>query len=171
MPREQWRPVPGYKGKYSVSSIGNVRREKGYLRRKRTLMKLEHHSTGYHRVQLWHKDVGRHFLVHRLVLMAFRGSDPKRNITNHINGKYDDNRLENLEWCTHSENEFHKYRVLGWHTQQGEKHSNAILKNEQVIEMRRLRTTGLLYREIAVLFGIRKEHVGSIVRRELWPHI
>jgi len=49
--------------------------------------------------------------VHRLVLRAFTGTDG--SVVNHINGLKHDNRLENLEWSTTSENAKHSFRVLG----------------------------------------------------------
>ena len=49
--------------------------------------------------------------VHRLVLMAFNKTDNKKLHVNHINGVKNDNRLENLEWVTSSENIKHAIRM------------------------------------------------------------
>lgn len=64
-------------------------------------------------VSLYQDKRPRTLLVHRLVWVAFNG-EADGNEVNHINGVTDDNRLLNLELVTHSENERHKYIVLGY---------------------------------------------------------
>ena len=58
------------------------------------------------------------YKVHRLVCYAFNPlpdksslSDYKNLQVNHINGNTMDNRAENLEWCTNSENQKHAYET------------------------------------------------------------
>ena len=51
--------------------------------------------------------------VHRLVLMAHSGLDGFGLDANHKNGVRDDNRIENLEWCTRSFNLKHSYESNG----------------------------------------------------------
>lgn len=99
----EWRAVledPNYE----VSSDGRVRRVGG------TVLRPWRLKTGYLQVKL-SRNVRRS--VHRLVCISFHGEDRAGRVVNHINGLRDDNRADNLEWCTHGENMTHAYRVLG----------------------------------------------------------
>ena len=107
-----WKQIPGYGGKYSVSSAGGVKNTKSG----RSLRQWSDRS-GYMRVALFHEGHGKQFYVHRLVATAFIPRSSSKLEVNHINGDKADNSVSNLEWCTKSENQRHSYRVLGrrWH--------------------------------------------------------
>lgn len=65
-------------------------------------------SDGYLRLML----KGKGYYIHRLVAEAFIPNTDKKAQVNHKNGDKTDNRVENLEWCTRSENVRHAYDVL-----------------------------------------------------------
>ena len=70
-------------------------------------------TTGYPFVNLY-KDkriFKKH--THRLVAQAFISNPENKGDVNHKNGIRHDNRVENLEFCTRSENILHSYRILG----------------------------------------------------------
>lgn len=105
---EEWRPIKGYEGVYEVSNIGRVRsldrldnlgrRTKGIIKKLRTTK-----NDGYVRVELKlnGKQDGR--LVHRIVAETFIPNIQHKPTVNHINHIRDDNRIENLEWATPTE--------------------------------------------------------------------
>lgn len=118
MSDEVWANIPGLEGAYQVSSLGAVRSLS------RTIVKSNgavHHvagrtlkgslnSNGYPSVC-----VSRKFrTIHRMVAQAFLGPAPGgATDVNHINGDRSDNRVENLEWATRSQNMLHAVNVLG----------------------------------------------------------
>lgn len=96
--REQWRPVAGF-SKYEVSNKGRV---KSLYTGK--ILHLNATPTGYLYASM--VENGKHFSksVHRLVAQAFVPNTEEKPEVNHLNENRADNRPENLEWCTRSEN-------------------------------------------------------------------
>jgi hypothetical protein len=107
---EIWKEIDGYNGIYLISNTGIIK-SKGRKWRKigeYRIMK-QCHSSGYKGVMLSLNGKMTFKKVHRLLAIAFIPNPENKPHINHLNGVRDDNRIENLEWCTHSENMQHAY--------------------------------------------------------------
>ena len=100
-----WKKIPGHPD-YSVSNEGQIKSTKKSHRRKGEYLKSYDNGLGYQRVKLKTEEGGyKQHLVHRLVAQVFIGLCPKGKEVNHINHVKADNRVENLEYVTKSENQ------------------------------------------------------------------
>jgi len=177
---EEWRPVTvGEFGQaYEVSNLGRVRRTKGGRGGCKAghFMALTPDRKGYRYIHLHFNGKNLTVKAHKLVAEAFIGPRPVGHEINHKNGVKGDNRVENLEYVTPSQNSKHRHDVLGYPAspgafKKGERHKNAKLTDQQVIEIKRLLREGVRQAEIARRLGVRPPNVSKIANGQRWSHI
>ena len=166
MKGEQWKPISGWEGRYSISSRGRI----WSITRCRYLRPTLH-PHGYLRVNLY-SDKGKKAIgVHRLVALAFHGPQPSpAHEVNHKNCDKTDNHATNIEWATRSENQSHAYEN-GLRSAAGERNTNARLEDESALEIYRRRHQGESCSALAREYGISVQVVSGIARKTRWKHI
>lgn len=106
---EEWRDIKGYEGKYQVSNLGKVRSLKNKNILEARILK-QYKRYGYCLVHLSLKGIEKNKRVHRLVAEAFIPNPYKLPHVNHKDFDRENNKVENLEWCTQDYN--NKYSML-----------------------------------------------------------
>ncbi len=134
MKNEIWKDVVGYETIYEVSNMGNVRRKEGSKYYRGLLLKLSPAKDGYCLVKLCNGKTQVSYLAHRLVAIAFLENPESKREVNHKNGIKMDNRIDNLEWATPTENQMHaiKNGLKTFKTISGDKQYNSKLSQESV---------------------------------------
>lgn len=159
----EWRDIVGYEAVYMISDCGEVlslKREKAKLR----ILKFGYDRKGYRQVSLCMNSIRKQKQVHRLVAEAFLFKENNSLQVNHKDGIKTNNKIDNLEWVTGSENIKHAFR-LGLKSQRGEKNSFAKFSDIQIEE---IRTSGISCKDAMVRYGISHTmyyHVKNKTRR------
>ncbi|KKP97229.1 MAG: HNH endonuclease family protein [Candidatus Moranbacteria bacterium GW2011_GWD2_36_12] len=96
--------IKNFKKRYSID-------EDGYVIDLVTDKNIKHQYavSGYNRVRLWKDGKRKEYLVHRLVALTFLRKKKNRTIVNHKDCDKKNNNVNNLEFCTYSENAIHAY--------------------------------------------------------------
>ncbi len=177
----EFRQVPRYEGLYMVSNTGLVLSlgrstvdKNGHVKTKRAkILKVGLDRDLYCYVSLYdeNKRVSRKS-VHSLVCLAFIGDRPNDSQINHINFDRQDNRLENLEYVSPSENVKHS---VGSGTRShlvGEDAPYSLMTEEKVLEARFMyKHQNVTKAEVARHFKISKGCVDAIIENKTWKHI
>lgn len=115
---EIWKDVPGYEGRYAVSTFGMVKSYDGFRKINHGALQpfkgriLNATSNKlYHAVMFTENGKMKNVRVHQWVAKTFIPNPNNYKEINHIDGNKRNNRIENLEWCTRQENNQHMYRV------------------------------------------------------------
>lgn len=112
------KEIKGYEGRYSVMSTGQIISHERVVYyhsvnkkalRKGRVLKAALDKDGYPQVLLCDGFKTKPMKVHRIVAEAFIPNPYGKPVINHKNLIKSDNRVENLEWCTVSENTKHAY--------------------------------------------------------------
>ena len=178
---EVWKKIVGFEN-YEVSNLGRIKSlskkikcVNGFRISKEKMLK-NNTSGSYNRVQMG-KD-SKHLSIHRLVALTFIENPLNKPCVNHINGIKKDNRVENLEWVTYSENTKHAYNILNVpkekinkiNFKRGNEQHLSKLNNKQVKEIRFKYSKGL-----GVILGkeynVSQTTILNIINNKIWIHI
>lgn len=116
---EIWKDIPGYEGYYQVSNLGNFKSLDRVINYRKGLTRLypgkslllEPTKDNYRRIVLMREGIKTRYMAHRLVALTFIPNPDNLPYINHKNGCKSNNAVENLEWCTASENSRHAIRT------------------------------------------------------------
>lgn len=167
--KDRWILTALDSGVYSVTEDGEIQRN-FKTREPRVLRSHRHERTGYLSCTLSYLGKQYCVLVHRVVALSKIPNPMNLPTVNHRDGDKRNNTPENLEWNTFSENQIHAFKN-GLRSASGESNGQAKLKEADVIEIRRRRDCGELYRDIAEDYDVHKMTIGEICRREIWGNI
>lgn len=174
---EIWKDVNEYEGLYQVSNLGRIKSLEGkkivFLKHlsKEKILIVKKNRCGYLYVGL-SKDLKRKsYTIHRLIAKAFIQNPDNKLTVNHINGIKTDNRVENLEWNTSTENVYHKNNILGKHCR-GENSGMSKLTEKDVLE---IRSKYIPYKysttKLGEEYNVHNSTICSIINNKIWKHI
>ncbi len=157
MENEIWKTVGGYEGIYEVSPLGKVRNIK-----KAFILSI-FYGNKYCNVKL----IAKRHLMHRLVAAAFIPNPNNLPEVNHIDGNKENNHVNNLEWCTRSENMKHAFRI-GKISLAGMNSRSRKLNESQVLEIYSSKEKGVY---LAQKFNVTSANITDIQKGKIWSTV
>lgn len=174
---EVWENIKGFEGYYQVSNKGNVKSLIGwsgnrYVKREK-ILKPRITKKGYLEVDLIVKRKGIRKIakIHRLVAEAFILNPFNKLQVNHIDGNKRNNVLENLEWCTNSENQIHAYQNNLQKNHENHPKSKLTLEKAREIRKRVVvgeKSTGNSMAALAKEFGVSNNTIKQIITNKTY---
>jgi len=159
-----WHYIPGYPD-YKISDEGQVFSKKSNKVLKECL------RNNYPGVTLLNETGRKDHPIHRLVAKAFLIGEPNQTQVNHKDGNRKNNQVENLEWCTPSENIQHAHDTGLLKGRKGTKHHNSKLTESDVKVIKQRLKSGDRVCHIAKDYGIYHGAISAINRGRAWTHV
>lgn len=153
---------------YAIDKFGNVMNIS-----KRMIMKPFLTMNGYYRINLISPELrARKFFIHRLVADTFIQNNDVTNKTqiNHINGIKTDNRVENLQWVTPSENINHAVKLGLFNVPKGENNGMSKLTEQDVKNIRHLYQYKTI-KELSIKYNVSTAAIRKILNKKRWKHV
>lgn len=107
------KDIPWYEWLYAITEDGRIwSYPKKWWSTHWMFFKIQKNAYWYYYVHLSKNKKYINILIHRAVALTYINNPENKPCINHKNWIKTDNRVENLEWCTTSENNAHKYKTL-----------------------------------------------------------
>lgn len=151
---------------YAVDVDGKI-----YNRKTGNALAQRLNRDGYLVVELWKENKKTVYTVHRFVAKAFIPNPDNLPCVNHKDGNKANNKVENLEWVTYSQNTIHAFELGLMKAKQGEDVHNSVLTEEQVHKICQLMEKGYRNIDIYEITGVEKHLLKNIRNHGCWPHI
>lgn len=162
---EIFKDIVKFENKYQISNTGKVRNKKTGL-----ILKPKYNQKGYQYVNLSvSKTKSIKWYIHRLVGFHFIPNPGNKPQINHIDGNPSNNMVENLEWVTNTENQYHA--VLNNLHFQGETHKDSKFTNESIKLLPKLIDIGFSLVDINKLTGVAIQNIKKIINGITWRQL
>lgn len=161
--------INGCNKEYIISNYGTI-----YDPATHKYRKLKRHHKGYLKCSFIINGKYKSKFVHRLVLMTFNPVDDMEKLqVDHIDGNKENNRLDNLEWVTNSENTRRAIEKGLWDNcfPSGNKSHHHKLSEEEVSHIKYYLLQKYSYDKIAEMFNISKSTIAQIAKGKTWKNI
>lgn len=175
---ENWKPVKDYEGIYEVSDTGLVRSLDRVDRlnrfKKGTLKAPCDNGRGYLCVNLKAHGKQAQKTIHRLVATAFIPNPDNLPEVNHKDGNKANNHVDNLEWCTVSDNKKHAFKNGLNKQRKGLDNPHHTLSKEDVIFIRnnaKPYDKNYSYAELARKFNVSEPTIKRVAWRKSYVSI
>lgn len=170
--REKFIDIAGYEGYYQVSNLGRIKSLKRTTRNGKCeadkILVNTVANKGYLAVGLKKNGKSKNYLVHRIVASSFISNPQNKPQVNHKNGDKSDNRVDNLEWATQSENIRHGLD-MGLYNCKSRAGAHSKLNLDDVMAIMALKGKMKL-KETGNKFGISDRHVWAIQNGKRWDY-
>lgn len=159
--------LPEVKDRYYINSKGELFTDYGKKQMKDSI------KNGYVKNCLVLKDgTQKSYFRHRLVLYCFNPIDNYKELqVNHIDGNKENNKLENLEWCTSQENRIHAVEIGLAAKLKGESNPASKLLESQVIDIIQDLLNHVPYSVICKKYNCSKSTVLAIKNKRNWKYL
>ena len=164
---EIWNTIQEYENLYEVSNKGNVRG----LKYNKLLKLRQDNREPYYIVRLCKKSKESVKRVHRLVAIAFIDNPDKLPVVNHKDGNKLNNSVENLEWCSYSDNTKHAIELGLIKFKQGEDSHKSKLTNKEVLNILSRIDLKEKLKDIALDYNVDASVISKIKTSARWRHI
>lgn len=156
--------IPNY-NTYYINRNGNIL---SFKKNKKKILKPSINKDGYERVCLIENKKNKNFFIHVLSAITFLNEYKESLEVNHINGIRNDNRVENLEVCTRSENILHSFK-FGKKSNKGEKNPNKKISKEAAMTIRFFQQHKIIKSKyLSYCYNISIGHVNFIKNNKSW---
>lgn len=158
--KEEWKVYNSYK----ISNYGKVINKGGKV----LSMTVDMH--GYVTTSITDYGGSRIKGMHRIVATVFLPNPNGLPEVNHIDGNKENNRVDNLEWCTKKHNQRHEANVL--RQRSGENNYQSILTEKDVLTIYDLcKNSDMKYKDIAKMYGVIPQEINRIASATCWRYL